>query len=117
MNFLKKTLRHKTVSALSVAALLFVWGGAVWSRIVLHPVSEQSPLIVHFNDLEGITSAGTSAILVFVAVLGTAIVLMNFAIALALDERDRFLGKLTAAITLVLAILLFISFAAIINVN
>jgi hypothetical protein len=42
---------------------------------------------------------------------------MNFFIALEFDARDRFLGKFTAVMTLVFATLLFIAFAAIINVN
>ena len=117
MKFVKKILRHRAVGATSLAALLFVLGGAVWSRSVLRPVSRSSPLIVHFNDLQGITAVGTPEILVFMAILGTVVVIVNFMIALELDERDRFLGKLMAAVTLVFAILLFIAFAAIINVN
>lgn len=75
------------------------------------------PLIIHFNDLEGITAVGTPTSLAFMAALGTAVVVINSLIALELEERDRFLGKLTAAVTLVFAVLLFIAFAAIINVN
>jgi hypothetical protein len=113
----KKILKYRAVSILSLVALLFVWGGAVWSRLVLHATSDASPLIIHFDDLSGITLVGSPATLVFMAVFGTAVVLMNFFIALELDARDRFLGKLVAAVTLVFAALLFIGFAAIISVN
>lgn len=113
----KKILKYRAVSILSLVALFFVWGGAVWSRLVLHATSDASPLILHFDDLSGITSVGPPAALQFMTVIGTVIVLMNFFIALELESRDRFLGKLVAAVTLVFAVLLFIGFAAIISVN
>lgn len=117
MNFLKNILRHRTVCATSLAAFLFVLGGAVWSRSILRPVSALSPLIVHFNDLQGITAVGAPETLVFLAIFGMAVVIINFFIALALDDRDPFLGKLVAAVTLVFAVLLFIAYTAIIKVN
>ena len=43
--------------------------------------------------------------------------LLNGMLAFALEERDRFLGKFVAAATLFLAGLIFIYFAAIIDVN
>jgi len=102
---------------MSLAALLFVAGGALWSRLALHATAMSSPMIVHFNDLEGITAVGTPTNFIFIAAFGIAVVLMDFVIALELEERSRFWGKGAAAVTLVLAILLFIGFAAIINVN
>ncbi len=114
---LKKIWRSRAVSLMSLAALLFVWGGAIWSRVMLRGTAGASPLILHFNDLSGITSVGPPGTLVFMAVLGTLIVLMNFVIALEFDARDPFLGKFVAAVTLVFAVLLFIAFVAIINVN
>ena len=51
------------------------------------------------------------------AIFGLVVVLVNFGIALALEERDRFLGKLIAAATAVFAILLFIGFSVIMSVN
>ncbi len=113
----KKILKHKEVSLMSLAALLFVMGGALWSRLALHITALSSPVILHYNDLEGITAVGTPANFVFIAAFGIAAVIMNFVIALELEERSRFLGKCAAAVTLVLAILLFIGFAAIISVN
>lgn len=109
--------RHTTVSATSLAAFIFVFAGAVWSRSILRPVSVLSPLVVHFNDLQGITAVGAPETLVFMAVFGMVVVVMNFFIALALDERDPFLGKLMSSVTLMFAILLFIAFTAIIKVN
>ena len=65
----------------------------------------------------GITAVGSPTNLVFVGFLGTVVVIMNFFIALELEARNRFLGKLVAALTLLFAVLLFIAFAVIINVN
>lgn len=110
-------IKHRAIAVSFVAALALVWGGTLWSRIALHSVSATSPLIVHFNDLAGITAVGTPATLNFMGILGTIVVVMNFFIAWELEERDSVLGKLTAAITLIFAALLFIAFAAIINVN
>lgn len=109
--------QYKAVSMASLASLALVWGGSIWSRLVLHPTSASSPLILHFNDIDGITAVGAPDALAFMAVLGTVVVLLNFFITLELESRDRFLGKLTAAATLIFATLLFIGFAAIINVN
>ena len=44
-------------------------------------------------------------------------VIVNFFLALELEARDWFLGKIVAAATLVLSVLIFIAFAAIISVN
>ena len=41
----------------------------------------------------------------------------NFFVALELEARDKVLGKVTAGLTLVMAILLFLGFVAILSVN
>ncbi len=101
---------------MSFAAFLFVLSGWLWAHFALRGAAN-APLILHFDDLSGITSVGTSANLTFMGFFGIAIVIMNFFIAIGLEDRDRFFGKLAAAATLVFAILLFIAFAAILNVN
>lgn len=113
---MKKIIRAKVVSILSLTAFLFVLGGFLWADLALRGVAN-APLILHFDDIQGITSVGPLGTIIFVGSLGLAIVIMNFFIALEFDARDRFLGKLTAVTTLIFAILLFIAFAAIINVN
>ncbi len=113
---LKSVLRHKTVCILSLASLIFTGGGFAWTYFALRTVND-SPLILHFDDISGITSVGSMAHLVFIGVLGLIGVVMNFFIALELDARDRFLGTLAAALTLFFAALLFIAFSVIIHVN
>ena len=113
---LAKIIRAKAVSVLCFLSFLFVLGGSLWADLALRGVAN-APLILHFNDIDGITSVGSLATIIFIGLLGLAIVIMNFFIALEFDARDRFLGKFTAVLTLIFAILLFIAFAAIINVN
>jgi hypothetical protein len=113
---IKKFLRHKLVGGLSLAAVLFSAGGFLWAYFALRGV-RTTPLILHFNDISGITSIGGISNLIFVGIFGLVITIMNVPIAIELDARDRFLGKLAAVSTLIFAILLFIAFSAIINVN
>ena len=112
----KKITKSKGVSIVSLISFAFVTAGSLWAYFALRGVAN-GPLILHFDDLSGITAVGSSASITFMGLFGMVVVLMNFAIALELDARDRFLGKLTAAITLIFSILLFVAFIAIINVN
>lgn len=112
----KRIINARVVSILSFASCTLIAGGWLWGQLVLGDITE-TPLILHFNDLSGITSVGSFGIITFMSVLGIAIVVMNFFIALELEARDKILGKLAAVITFAFALLLFIAFAAIINVN
>ncbi len=75
------------------------------------------PVILHFNDITGITQVGSARTLLFVGIFALVAAAVNVPIALELDRRDRVLGKLLAGSTLGLAVLLFIACAAILNVN
>ncbi|HUC01674.1 MAG TPA: hypothetical protein VMA75_02105 [Candidatus Paceibacterota bacterium] len=112
---IKKIVKYRTVSLLFLASFAFAASGFFWAWVALAPSS--GPLILHFNDMGGITATGTFATFLLMGILGIAIVIMNFVIALGLEERDRILGKIVAVLTLVMAILLFLAFAAIIKVN
>jgi hypothetical protein len=113
---IKKIIKYRVVSLLSLASFLFVAGGFFWSYATLMN-NVTGPLILHFNDMDGITSVGNFSNILFMGILGTFIVIMNFFIALELEARDRVLGKIIAMATLLMAILLFLGFAAILNVN
>lgn len=112
----KRIWKFKGVSIPALVALMLVVGGFLRAFFILRGVSK-GPLILHFDDLSGITSVGSMGSIIFIGVLGTGIVLLNTVIAFGLEERDPLLGKLAAAITLVFAALLFIAFTAIISVN
>jgi hypothetical protein len=109
-------MKYRSVSAVSFGALALVVGGWAWAYFALRGITN-APLILHFDDLSGITAIGGIGMIMFMGALGTLAVLVDAAIALSLEARDPFLGKLTAALTFIFAALLFIAFAAIINVN
>jgi hypothetical protein len=112
---MKKFLKYKLVGCLSALSFAFAIGGPVWAYVALHGVP--TPLILHFNNLRGINQVGSVGDLSQIGIVGLLIVSINTAIALELETRNRFWGKFVAALTLFLAALLFIGFAAIINVN
>ena len=75
------------------------------------------PLIIHFDNIEGITRIGDIGDLLNIAGIGALIVLVNFAILYSLKSRDHFLANLFSVTTLFFVLLLFIGLAAIINAN
>ncbi len=112
---INKIKKYRTVSVLSLASFALAAGGFF---LVLGALgSARGPLILHFNDMQGITSIGTLGDLLWMGGTGIAIVAINFFVALDLEARNRVLGKIVAALTLVMAVLLFLAFTAIINVN
>ncbi len=115
-NFTQKFKEHRTVVLLSAIAMVFILGGCVWSLSALGGVTG-NPLILHWNETDGIKRVGGVGMVAFMGGFGALAALMNFFIAIEFDARGRFLGKWLAAMTLAFAVLLFIAFAAIINVN
>jgi hypothetical protein len=113
---IKKIAKYRLVSLLSLASFALVAGGFFWAYGALRN-SGAGPLILHFNDMTGITALGSFGTLLLMGGIGIVIVVINFFVAIGLEERDRVLGKVTAGMTLVMAILLFFAFAAIIKVN
>src|SRR3984957_3017270 len=101
----KKISDHRVVITLCALGLAFILGGLFWALAVLPP----GMLILHFNDLDGITSIGSRAVFIFMGAFGSLVTSMNFFIAIEFDVRDKFLGKFLAAMTLVFGILLFIA--------
>lgn len=112
---MEKILKHKIVSLVFLLGFLLVIGGWIKAYIALRNISQ--PLIVHFNNAVGINQIGNLNDLAAVGIFGLAALGIDFFISLELDERDSFLGKITASAGLFLAILIFIGFSAIISVN
>jgi hypothetical protein len=113
---IKKIATYRLVSLLSLASLAFAAGGFFWALNTLGGTMS-GPVILHFNDMQGITHIGTFGDIILMGILGIVIVVVDFFVAIDLETRDNVLGKIVAVMTLVMAILLFVSFAAIINVN
>ncbi|OGY99933.1 MAG: hypothetical protein A3B13_01975 [Candidatus Liptonbacteria bacterium RIFCSPLOWO2_01_FULL_45_15] len=111
----KKILEHKIVSLVFLFGFILVIGGWLKAYIALREVSQ--PLILHFNNAVGINQIGNLGDLAAVGIFGLVALVLDFFVSIELDERDQFLGKMTAAAGLFLAILIFIGFSAIISVN
>ena len=107
----------KNFLALSFSlAAAFVAGSFLYMLIALRNV-RTSTVILHFNDVSGITVLGSKGGLVFMGVFGLVSLLINFGLAREFTGRNAFLGQLIAWVSLAFGILLFIAFLAMINVN
>ena len=117
---MSKILKHKLVTGLFAATFAFVLGGFGWAIAALGArsgIMGAGRIIMHFNDIGGITRIGGIGDLWYAGIFAVIAVAINYAIALELDARDGVMGKTMAAITLAAAILLFIACAAILGVN
>ncbi|MDO8664203.1 MAG: hypothetical protein Q7K44_01480 [Candidatus Liptonbacteria bacterium] len=111
----KKILEHKIVSLVFLLGFLLIIGGWLKVYVALREVSQ--PLIVHFNNAVGINQTGNLKDLAAVGIFGLVALALDFFVSIELDERDPFLGKITAAAGFFLASLIFIGFSAIMSVN
>lgn len=112
---IERLLKHRTVSfTFAISFLLIIIG---WIRAYFALRGIQQPLIIHFNNAFGINQIGGLADLSAAAVFGIVSLIIDFFLSMELDERDPFLGKLTAAAGLFFAALIFIGLSVIISVN
>ena len=116
MTMIKKVMKYRLVGLLSLGSVALTAGGFFWMIVALGGVSS-GPFILHFNDMQGITSLGNFWGIVWMGIIGIVIVTVNLFVALVLEERDGVLGKIVAVATFIMAVLLFLAFAAIIKVN
>ena len=110
-----KILKFRLVSGLFLLSLISVAGSYLWAYLALQSVG--GPLIIHFNSESGINQTGTLVDLLWFVVTAILVVIINFFIALELEARDWFWGKLLASATLFFALLILVGFASIISVN
>ncbi len=115
MSFIHKLIERRGVLLLSFVSLFWIACGWAWAYFRLTTLT--TPIILHFSAWEGIDRIGTILDIHKIGTIGLIIVLINSLIAFALAPRDRFLALMTASATFVMALLLFILFAAIIGVN
>lgn len=111
----KGVFRFRVPNLALILSLILVLGGWLWAFFALRKVSQ--PLILHFSEQVGINQVGYAGDLAKVGVFGLVVLIVNFLISSELEERERFLGRLTSLVTVFLAILIFIYFTAIIGVN
>ena len=108
-------LKFKIIIGSFVAALVLVAGGTIWAYFALRRITE--PLILHYNGQRGISQIGDIWNLLAFGGMGFIMLALNFGIALALEERHPFWGKIVAVANLILGVLIFIGLMAIISVN
>ena len=108
-------MQSRTLYTVLAGSFALVLGGTLWAYVALRGIS--GPVIVRFNGATGINLIGSFWNVVGFGVTGLVIVAANFFVALELEERDGFLGKLVAAETVLVAGLIFIALVAIISVN
>ena len=114
-DFFEKLLRRRAVSIVCGASALLILAGWIWAYFALRHITQ--PLILHFNRYDHINQIGDLADVAHIAFFGLLVTAANSAVALVLEARDWFWGKLVAAATAFFAILLFIFFVVIISVN
>lgn len=111
----EKISDHRAIAAFGTLALLLVAGGWLWAFLVLR--DRPHSLILHWNDLINVNIKGDMGDLSGLGALSVLAVILNFKLALELDRRDWFLGKLVIGATFGFGVLIFIGFAAIVSVN
>ena len=111
---LESIKRFKLVRASFWVSGAFVLGGWLWAYVALRGIEQ--PLIIHFVSRQ-INQIGGVGDLAAIGIFGVLVVLVNFFVSEELEKRDLFLGKLLAAATLFVCVLIFIAFATIIHVN
>ncbi len=114
-NVIEIIKRHRLVAGAFGISLALAAGGWLWAWLALR--NAEQTLILHFNNRSGINLVGGAGDLAGFGTLALVVVAVNFILALALEDRGWFLGKLLAAATLAFAVLIFIGFTAIISVN
>ncbi len=98
-----------------LASALVLLGAGVWAYAALRGIHE--PLILHFSPYTGINEIGALPDLFGVVITALILVGMNGFLAFILLPREPQLARLIGTLTLVVAILLFIGFMAIIGAN
>lgn len=111
----QKVQKYKVTTLTFLLSLILVLGGTIWAYVTLH--SSSQPLILRFSEYAGITNIGNIWDVMGLGAFGLLLVAINFFLAINLQEREKFLGKILTGATLFLAILIFITLSAIISVN
>jgi len=109
-----KFKRFYVIPIAFIASTLLVLGGWLWAFFSLRRID--TPLIIHFSS-RGIDRIGGMGDLFVMGMFGLLIILINFMLAREAEKRDWFWGKVIAGTTLLFALLLFLAFSVIIDVN
>lgn len=113
---MKNFIKNKTVFLLNYIAIgvsLISFFSVFFALISL----SNRPLVIHFDDINGITKMGNFTDIILIAVTGIIITILNFFISIKIEKRDKFLAKVISIVSILFAVLLFIAFTAILTMN
>lgn len=111
----QKIVKFKIIIGSFAAALVLVAGGTMWAYFALRGITQ--PLILHYNGQHGISQTGNIWNLTGFGITGLVVLTLNFGMSLVFEQSDSLWGKIVAVASLILGVLIFIGFAAIISVN
>ncbi len=111
----KKIIRDKFIFYFSVLSLALVLTSFLSAILILGKINQV--LIIHFSHLIGIDKVGSLSAIYWLGISGLFLVILNSFISYYLESKDDFLGKFLAAANLLMAVLIFIFFFAIISIN
>jgi hypothetical protein len=74
-------------------------------------------LVVHFDDINGVTKMGNFTDIILIAVTGIIVTVLNFFISIEVEKKDKFLARIISIVSILFAVLLFIAFTAILTMN
>ena len=111
----RRFFRHKWNNLSLTLGFVFVFGGWLWVYLKLRVI--EMPVVILYNEVEGVTRAGEVGEFLKVLVFGLLVLVINFFISAELEERSQFWARLSSIFTVFLAVLIFIYFAAIVSVN
>ncbi|MDO8504692.1 MAG: hypothetical protein Q7S36_02455 [Candidatus Liptonbacteria bacterium] len=112
---MEKIKKYRFTSAIFGLSFALVLWASLRAYFILRASSQ--PLILHFSEYAGITRIGSATDILLLGIFALTIILVNFALAMSLNAREGFLGKLITGATLFLAILTFIAISVILSVN
>lgn len=115
MKNLKKFFKYRINNLSLVFGFVLIFGGWLWAFLKLREV--ETPVVILYSNIKGVTRAGEVGEFLKVLVFGLLVILVNFFISAELEERSRFWARLSSFFTVILSVLIFIYFAAIISVN
>ena len=111
----QRIIKFRKISGVFAASLALVASGTVWAYFALRGITQ--PLILHYTAGGGINQVGKLSDLARLGGMAVIMLGVNFLLALSLESRGVWWGKVIAVVSLIVATLIFIGFAAIISVN
>lgn len=115
MRLWRKMFRYKFQNLTFLLAVVLVFGGWLWAFFALRNLSDG--IVTGFNSDVLINQIGSTSDFSAIGFFGVLMIFFNFLISTELESRDSRFAKGVALATVLLGVLIFIYFSAIIGVN